>query len=74
VNLLQETDVLWSTIRKDQRDRIKRLERKAVVLSEGVQWEDLKGLKMARESTQARRTSRNQGYKLTRQDELYSYV
>ena len=74
VDLTQETESLWQLIKKDQRERIKRTDKKGLVLSEGIHWDDLKGLKIVRESTQERRTSRNQGYDLRKEEEFYSRI
>ncbi|MBN4079056.1 peptidoglycan bridge formation glycyltransferase FemA/FemB family protein [Beggiatoa alba] len=74
VDLSAETTVLWGAIKKDQRDRIKKIEKKGLILSEGVTLEDLKGLKVVRESTQKRRTSKNQGYELRKEEEFYSNI
>ncbi len=62
VDLTRPLDELWSAIGKDQRDKIKRLARENVSIEEGGTRDDLQGLGMARQATQAKRAARGQGY------------
>lgn len=71
VDLTGELDDIWKRIKKDQRDRIKRLERAGVSLEEGASMTDLRGLKLARESALERRRRSNQGYDLQSDESFY---
>ena len=74
VDLRRESSVLWKGIKKDQRERIRRLEREGVEFLQGTQLEDLKGLQLAREATQEKRTSKGQPYHLSSDETLYQYI
>lgn len=71
LDLERDTDSLWQGIRKDQREKIRRLKREGVVLTEGTTLADLTALGTAREATQARRDERGQGYDLSSDSTLY---
>lgn len=71
LDLLRDAEALWQGIRKDQREKIRRLKREGVVITEGTSLEDLRALGAAREATQARRDERGQGYDLPTDGGLY---
>jgi hypothetical protein len=71
LDLTRDAEALWQGIRKDQREKIRRLKREGVVIAEGTSLEDLRALGTAREATQARRDERGQGYDLPSDGELY---
>lgn len=71
LDLERDTDSLWQGIRKDQREKIRRLKREGVVVAEGTTLADLTALGAAREATQARRDERGQGYDLSSDSTLY---
>lgn len=62
LDLTRDPDELWKGIGKDQRDKIKRLTRDGFSIEEGKTQNDLHGLGMVREATQAKRSARGQGY------------
>ncbi|HXH84813.1 MAG TPA: GNAT family N-acetyltransferase [Candidatus Tectomicrobia bacterium] len=64
VSLEADTAALWHAIRKDQRERIRRLAREGVTCEPGGQADDVTHLQVARETTQERRRERGQGYEL----------
>ena len=71
LDLQRASDILWQGIKKDQRERIRRLERVGVVVSEGTGLEDLRVLKLVREATQGKRTLRGQHYTLSTDEKFY---
>jgi hypothetical protein len=71
LDLGRDGEVLWQGIRKDQREKIRRLKREGVVITEGTSLEDLRALGAAREATQSRREERGQGYDLPSDGGLY---
>jgi hypothetical protein len=71
VDLTADLDVLWRSIRKDQRERVRRLEREGVGIEPGVELQDLAGLRVAREATQSRRTEQGRGYTLDADEAFY---
>lgn len=73
-DLKRDEDDLWSAIAKDQRARIRKLERDGVVLEESSDRNDLYGLRVARESAQQRRSERGQGYELNKSDAFYDRI
>lgn len=72
LDLTRDSDSLWQGIRKDQREKIRKLKRDGVVIGEGTSLEDLQALGVAREATQARRDERGQGYDLPSDTDLYA--
>ena len=72
LDLTRDLDSLWKGIGKDQRERIRRHGRQSVRIEEGVRQEDLQGLRLAREATQARRSRRGQGYELPVDEGFYA--
>jgi GNAT acetyltransferase-like protein len=74
VDLRQSTDQLWKNISRDQRERIRRLSREGVSIEVGMDRDDLKGLKLAREFTQAKRSQQGQGYDLPDNGDFYETV
>jgi Acetyltransferase (GNAT) domain len=64
LDLGREGESLWQGIRKDQREKVRRLKREGVVITEGTSLDDLRSLGAAREATQSRREERGQGYDL----------
>jgi Acetyltransferase (GNAT) domain len=71
LDLERDTDSLWQGIRKDQREKIRRLKREGVIIGEGTTLADLTALGAAREATHARRDERGQGYDLSSDSTLY---
>jgi len=74
VDLTRDSDSLWQEIAKDQRNRIRRLERDRVVIRVGKDIEDLQGLRIAREATQSKRSRKGQSYDLSDDDKFYEKV
>lgn len=77
-DLTRDEDELMNSIAKDQRARIRKLERDGVIIEESSDRADLYGLRIARETAQERRTERGQGYELTKSnafyDRIYNYL
>ncbi|MCM8620681.1 MAG: GNAT family N-acetyltransferase [Candidatus Accumulibacter sp.] len=71
LDLGRDPDSLWKGIGKDQRDKIRRLSREGVVIEEGRARDDIRGLGVVREATQAKRTARGQHYDLSAGDDFY---
>ncbi len=71
LDLARDAEALWQGIRKDQREKVRRLKREGVVISAGTSLEDLRALSTAREATQVRRDERGQGYDLPSDGDLY---
>ncbi len=74
LDLSRDMDSLWKGIRKDQRERIRRLERMGVTVEIGTTEEDLQGLRLAREATQTKRSGQGQGYQLSSDDGFYEGI
>jgi Acetyltransferase (GNAT) domain len=74
VDLRQSKDDLWKNVSRDQRERIRRLSREGVSIEVGLERDDLKGLKLAREFTQAKRSQRGQGYDLPAHVDFYETI
>lgn len=74
VDLTRDLDGLWKAMRKDHRERVKRLKREGVFVEVGNSREDLRGLKDAREFTQARRSQRGQGYEISQEEKFYEQL
>ena len=74
VDLTRDLDSLWKGMRKDHRERVKRLKREGVYVEIGNSREDLRGLKVAREFTQARRSQRGQGYEISQEAKFYEQL
>jgi hypothetical protein len=74
VDLRQSTDELWKNVSRDQRERIRRLRREGVSVEVGMERDDLKGLKLAREFTQAKRSQQGQGYDLPAHVDFYETI
>jgi hypothetical protein len=74
VDLRQSTDELWKNISRDQRERIRRLKREGISVEVGMERDDLKGLKLAREFTQAKRSQQGQGYDLPGHVDFYETI
>jgi GNAT superfamily N-acetyltransferase len=55
---------LWSALKKDQRERIRHLERDGMTVALGSERSDLSLLRAMQESTQERRQQKGQGYEL----------
>src|SRR5439155_10029345 len=70
-DLSHETEGLWRGIRKDQRERIRRLEREGVVVEMDATREGVKGLKAVREVTQSKRDQQGLGYELSKDEAFY---
>lgn len=64
VGLEGDTDSLWKAIKKDQRDRIRRLERDGVTYEHTSQLEAMKELSAVRQTALERRLEREQGFDL----------
>lgn len=73
-DLTRNEDELWSNIAKDQRARIRKLEREGIIVEQSGDRADLYGLRIARESAQERRTTKGQGYELTKSDAFYDRI
>jgi len=71
VDLTDDLDSLWTGIKKDQRDRIKRLERRGIALVEGGDLQDLYELKGVRETARDRRSEQGQVLDLPADDAFY---
>lgn len=71
IDLHRDLDSLWHSIRKDQRERIRRLQREGVYCELETTREALQGLQEARESTQAKRFQKGQGYELPTDGTFY---
>jgi GNAT superfamily N-acetyltransferase len=71
VDLTRSTDELWQGVRKDQRERIRRLDREGVTVEIGSTRCDIDGLRAVRESTQEKRVGRGQEYDLPADREFY---
>ena len=74
LDLGRERTSLWEGIKKDQRERIRRLEREGVVYMAGTNLEDLKGLKLVREATQGKRAQKGQNYSLSSDEKVYEHL
>jgi peptidoglycan pentaglycine glycine transferase (the first glycine) len=74
VDLKRDADSLWGGIAKDQRERIKRLKRQGVIVEVGTDYTDVQGLRLARETTQAKRERRGQGYELSSEENFYKWL
>jgi lipid II:glycine glycyltransferase (peptidoglycan interpeptide bridge formation enzyme) len=71
VDLRRDRDSLWKAIRKDQRERIRRLEREGVSVEATTRPEDIQGLASVRQATREKRSERGQVYEV-RADETFS--
>lgn len=74
VDLTHDTEQLWNAISKDQRNRVRQLERKSVDIDAGTTREDLSQLKIVRESAQERRAETGQHYELSKDSEFYDRI
>jgi GNAT superfamily N-acetyltransferase len=78
VDLTRPMDEIWHGVRKDQRERIRRLEREGVRIEIGSARHDVDGLRAVRESTQDKRVRRGQEYDLPADrgfyDELFDHL
>ncbi len=71
LDLTRTVEELWNSMKKDQRERVRGLERRGVSLQVGSTRADLEGLKAVREATQAHRAERGQEYELRADDAFY---
>lgn len=71
VDLTQPTETIWRAVRKDQRERIRRLARDGVHIAVAASRADLDALRAVRESTQDKRQQRGQEYELPDEDQFY---
>jgi hypothetical protein len=71
VDLTRDTDALWQAIKKDQRDRIRRLERDAVAYECTTRLESMQELGAVRQTALERRLERDQGFSLPSDPEYY---
>jgi len=71
LDLSHDTESLWRGIRKDQRERIRRLEREGVVVEMDATREGVRGLQAVREATQAKRAQQGLGYELSADEAFY---
>lgn len=74
VDLTSEEDALWDAIKKDQRDRIRRLTRDGVEYETITSIEGLKALSMVRQTALERRLERDQGFSLPSDDSYYEIL
>ncbi|MCI0546193.1 MAG: GNAT family N-acetyltransferase, partial [Candidatus Rokubacteria bacterium] len=72
VDLTRETTALWQAIKKDQRERIRRLPREGITVEPGSSLDDMRGLGAVRQATQAKRARRGQGYDLATDESFYA--
>lgn len=70
-DLREPLDALWRSIRKDQRERIRRLDREGVVITSGPTRAALEALRAVRDSTQAKRVQLGQEYDLPADPRFY---
>lgn len=73
-DLREPLDSLWRSIRKDQRERIRRLDREGVVITRGTTRVALDALRAVRESTQAKRVGLGQEYDLPAEPRFYDHL
>lgn len=71
VDLTRAADDLWRGIRKDQRERIRRLDRDGVCVEVARTRDEFEALREARESTQAKVVQRGQEYDLPADPAFY---
>lgn len=74
VDLSAEEDALWNAIKKDQRDRIRRLTRDGVEYETATSLEGLKALGTVRQTALERRLERDQGFSLPSDDGYYALL
>jgi len=74
VDLTAEEDVLLNAIKKDQRDRIRRLARDGVEYETTTSLDGLKALSMVRQTALERRLERDQGFSLPSDDGYYELL
>ena len=74
VDLREPKAALWSAMKKDQRERIRHLEREGVTVSLGTERRDLDELREMQESTQERRSRQGLGYALEGDEEFYGRI
>jgi hypothetical protein len=70
-DLTRESDILWKAIRKDQRERIRRLERDGVGYEATSNVEGVEDLRAVRQTALERRLERDQGFDLPSDGEYY---
>ncbi len=73
-DLRKDEQELLNNIAKDQRARIRKMEREGILIEESSDRADLYGLRVARETAQERRSKRGQGYELTKSDLFYERI
>ena len=71
LDLTRSIDELWKSMKKDQRERVRGLERRGITLHLGSARVELEGLKQVREATKAHRAERGQEYELREDDAFY---
>lgn len=71
VDLSAETDTLWQAIKKDQRDRIRKLAQAGVEFTWTARTDAIDALSAVRESALERRLEREQGFDLPSDPEYY---
>lgn len=74
VDLSADEDALWSAVKKDQRDRIRRLARDGVEYEWTTSLEGLKALSTVRQTALERRLERDQGFSLPSDDGYYELL
>ncbi|HET9952716.1 MAG TPA: GNAT family N-acetyltransferase [Candidatus Eisenbacteria bacterium] len=74
VDLTAPREATWSAMKKDQRERVRHLEREGVTVSIGTDRQDLTEFRAMQESTQDRRNRQGMGYELEGDDEFYDRV
>jgi lipid II:glycine glycyltransferase (peptidoglycan interpeptide bridge formation enzyme) len=71
VDLTRDIDEVWRALGKDQRERIRKLERQGLAVETGDQRADLDALRLVRGETREKRVRRGQSYALTGDDAFY---
>jgi hypothetical protein len=71
VDLTANLDDVWKGVKKDHRERIRRLKREEIKIEVAAARADLEALKFAREMTRERREEKGQTYEVEHSAELY---
>ena len=74
VDLTAAKETLWSAMKKDQRERVRHLEREGVTVELGAARADLTVLQSMQESTQERRSRQGLGYEIEADEAFYDRV
>lgn len=74
VDLTREPEAIWRALGKDQRERIRKLERQGVEVATGDRRADLEALRLVRDSTHEKRVRAGQDYALTGDEAFYDRI